>query len=1071
MRLFRKPGKKTLTGVLLKGLLLWVLALVVFTGTMTAADYVRVKNVWQGTYLYENGGQVLYGTPGAADQTSHWEVISATGGSVRLRNRASGNYMHMEDLQSYVQCGSIELTWDSARWFIEDAGGAEKCIRSAWWIDNYIHIENLQGYAQRGTIYPDWESARWILENVDGAQPTATPTSTPTATPTPTPVSGQGPYGGVPWAIPGIIQAEHYDTGGQNVAYYDTSGRNSGGAYRSDDVDIEGCSDSGGGYNVGWIVNGEWLEYTVDVAQAGTYDVEIRAASQSAGGSLGIAFNGVNKTGTVSFGATGGWQNWTTVQAGGIFLDAGQQVMRINMQSTDFNVNWVRFTEAGGPTATPTPTSTSTPETTATPTPTPGEVSGETIMIKNNVNGQYLYQDGHVVRYGNKSPINMEALWEVEDTPDGYKWIKNVQSGHCMHIENLQPYVECTTIQTSWESAKWTLQTAGSGRRINNRWNAWKYINLANLAGYAECSDAGTYDVWTFEHPFATPTPTPPPVTPPPTPIPGSRGATVPWIKYEAEDMSTNATVIGPGREATTPEAEASGRRAVRLTSTGHYVQFTADEAANGMVIRYCIPDAPGGGGMDATISLYVNGAFNRKIDLTSKHSWLYGPEHQVTNNPSAGPPRVFFDEVQVLLDEKIPTGSTVRLQKASGDNAAYYIIDFVELEDVQPPLTMPANFISITEFGATPNDSSDDTYALEQAYYTAKQQGKGVWIPEGTFIQTRQLLVDDITFRGAGMWHSKLYCPLDTHTDRGYLGFILNGDNLKFHDFAMFSGGTSRETGGKPFCNYAGPGSVIENIWIEHTTCALWIGSSSGITDGLIVRNCRFRNTYADCVNLCNSTRNSLVENCHARNTGDDAFATWSARDLSPYPCENNIFRYNTAENIWRAAGFAVYGGKNNKIQNGLVTDTLVYPGITISSCFNPYVFEGNPAATIENMGVYRCGGAFWNGIEFGAVWMNCDDSDISNVVFSDIDIYHSTYSGLHIQSESYQKDPKTMTNIVFENINIVGSGTDGIFIRYDAKGEGTFRYVTVTGSAGSPLQNDSNTYTIIRGPGNSGW
>jgi len=67
------------------------------------------------------------------------------------------------------------------------------------------------------------------------------------------------------------IQAEDFDTGGEGVAYHDTTSGNSGGAYRDTDVDIEGTSDDGGGHNIGWIEKGKWWEYTVDISADGEY--------------------------------------------------------------------------------------------------------------------------------------------------------------------------------------------------------------------------------------------------------------------------------------------------------------------------------------------------------------------------------------------------------------------------------------------------------------------------------------------------------------------------------------------------------------------------------------------------------------------------------------------------------------------------------------------------------------------------------------------------------------------------------------------------------------------------------
>src|SRR5690348_11189514 len=79
------------------------------------------------------------------------------------------------------------------------------------------------------------------------------------------------------------------------------------------------------------------------------------------------------------------------------------------------------------------------------------------------------------------------------------------------------------------------------------------------------------------------------------------RGATVPWVPYEAEQASTNGTTIGPDYIGRTPAREASGRSCVRLAATGQYLEFVAKADAQGVVVRYCIPDSADGRGMDAT--------------------------------------------------------------------------------------------------------------------------------------------------------------------------------------------------------------------------------------------------------------------------------------------------------------------------------------------------------------------------------------------------------------------------------------------------------------------------------------
>jgi endonuclease/exonuclease/phosphatase family metal-dependent hydrolase len=175
------------------------------------------------------------------------------------------------------------------------------------------------------------------------------------------------PFGGVALAIPGWVQAEDFDAGGQNVAYYDATSGNSGGAYRSTDVDIQ--TTGSGGYAVGWIGAGEWLKYTVNVGAAGTYTAVARVASPGTGGTFHIEFNGTNKTGTMQVPNTGSWQTYTDVKAQ-VSLSAGVQSMRIVFDSNGTtgavgNLSAVRFDTGSTTTSTPTTTTTTTTTTTS----------------------------------------------------------------------------------------------------------------------------------------------------------------------------------------------------------------------------------------------------------------------------------------------------------------------------------------------------------------------------------------------------------------------------------------------------------------------------------------------------------------------------------------------------------------------------------------------------------------------------------------------------------------------------------------------------------------------------------
>lgn len=173
-------------------------------------------------------------------------------------------------------------------------------------------------------------------------------TSSPDPAPTPTPTSGSPtPYTGTPVSLPGTVQFENYDNGGSGVAYYDTTSGNSGGVYRSNNVDIQNCSDTGGGYNLGWTKATEWLLYTVDVMTSGTYAVDVRVASNGSGGTFHIEVDGVDKTGPLTVPNTGGWQAWRTFTKTGVSLSAGQHLMRVVMDANGAtgsiaNLNWLK---------------------------------------------------------------------------------------------------------------------------------------------------------------------------------------------------------------------------------------------------------------------------------------------------------------------------------------------------------------------------------------------------------------------------------------------------------------------------------------------------------------------------------------------------------------------------------------------------------------------------------------------------------------------------------------------------------------------------------------------------------
>src|SRR5271154_4252499 len=166
----------------------------------------------------------------------------------------------------------------------------------------------------------------------------------------------EGPYGGTAAAVPGTVYAENYDTGGQGVAYNVTSVNGTDNGYRSDGVDLEATTDTGGPANdLGWTAAGQWFKYTVNVATAGTYTVGLRLAAPTAvTDGLHIArSSGTNLSGNVNVPATGGYQTWATVNVT-VTLPAGTQTLTVDQDNAGWNINYLTFASTGGGTPPPT---------------------------------------------------------------------------------------------------------------------------------------------------------------------------------------------------------------------------------------------------------------------------------------------------------------------------------------------------------------------------------------------------------------------------------------------------------------------------------------------------------------------------------------------------------------------------------------------------------------------------------------------------------------------------------------------------------------------------------------------
>jgi hypothetical protein len=163
------------------------------------------------------------------------------------------------------------------------------------------------------------------------------------------------PYGGAPATVPGIIQAENFDLGGEGLGYHDVTAGNDGGAYRrTEGVDIVATAS---GFAVGWSYPGEWLDYTVQVPSAGTYTLELRAASAAAGNKVHVELSGQDVTGTLVIPNTGSLTAFGTVSKSGISLPGGTHVLRVAAETYASNsyLESISITSGDGPADTQAP--------------------------------------------------------------------------------------------------------------------------------------------------------------------------------------------------------------------------------------------------------------------------------------------------------------------------------------------------------------------------------------------------------------------------------------------------------------------------------------------------------------------------------------------------------------------------------------------------------------------------------------------------------------------------------------------------------------------------------------------
>jgi hypothetical protein len=563
------------------------------------------------------------------------------------------------------------------------------------------------------------------------------------------------------------------------------------------------------------------------------------------------------------------------------------------------------------------------------------------------------------------------------------------------------------------------------------------------------------------------------------------RGASVGFVEQEAENADTNGTVLPFDTSAYTLAGEASGRQAVELTSPGKYVEFTLTRPANAITVRYSIPDAPAGGGIDAPLTLTLNGKRSSALTLTSRYAYLYN-QYPFSNDPNAGllhpdwwitecgcvpafttpaptvatpfRPMHFYDEQRILLDRVYGVGDTIRLTVPQGTNAAWTIIDLVDFEKVAPPVQSVPQSLSVLDFGADPTGRAESSDAFDAAIAAAKAAHKSVFIPAGTYQVNRHIVVDDVTIEGAGNWWTiirghqvTLSSPLpdgSVHTGVGFYGkYVDDGGgshNVHLSNFAIE--GDVRERVDTDQVNGVGGAltdSSIDGLYIHHTKVGLWF---DGPMHDLTVSNTIVADVIADGINFRRGVTSSKVVNSFFRNTADDGMAMWSHNVTSGHPevdeNANDVFDHNTVQTPTLANGIAIYGGRDNTVSNNVVADPIREgSGLHAGQRFGSTPFAGYLKFT--NNTTVRAG-TFelnWN-IGLGAIWLYALDGSLTaDVQVTGDNFLQNTYNAIMLVSDFPVKDLYTISNVHFKDIHVDGTGTSVVSGR--VAGSATFENV----------------------------
>jgi len=421
-----------------------------------------------------------------------------------------------------------------------------------------------------------------------------------------------------------------------------------------------------------------------------------------------------------------------------------------------------------------------------------------------------------------------------------------------------------------------------------------------------------------------------------------------------------------------------------------------------------------------------------------------------------------------------LPAGTKVRVQVDRGDTGPSYTIDLADFEQVPAPYARPAGYISATAFGADPTGARNSTADLQAAVNAAEAQHKGLYIPMGTYTVTGHVILNDVTIRGAGPWYTLLHGlgvglygdypanPKQWYNNANADGRHAPSTNVQIYDLMIQGETTDRQDtlqvngiGGA-----MGGGSIIQNVWIEHTKVGMWF---DGPFSDLLVVGCRLRDLTADGLNLHDGISNVAVEQTQVRNTGDDGLAWWSDVDSDAY----DVFRNDTVQIPNVANNIGMYSGDQLSVLNNYLSDTVTHgAGIQIAnrSFHNGGFLPLAGQITVTGNTLERTGQVdFTYGI-IGGLWFKADGAITTPILVANDEIDDSAQEAIQFQGNG------GVQNVTFDHIVVHNTPTFVFQVESDVANT-SISHVVATNTGVAGVYNCINAFDVRLGPGNSGW